>query len=106
MCISIRKKGRSSIIWQRCIICQVNTAESLTIPAEQRKDEVYRRLVSEFTSIQNAPFQNFKNHKTCYRSFTSKQNLSAISLILGEPLFESQENPDANDNQVKTIPEI
>ena len=75
---------------------------NLTAVVDQRKYEVYRRLVSEFTPLQNAPFQNFMYHKTCYRSFTRKQNLSAISLSLGEPYFESQENPAFNDTQVKT----
>ena len=60
------KKGRPSIDWQRCIICQVFTAEWLCIPTNKgrstfisavnkRKDEVYRKLVDEYTTVENAP---------------------------------------------------
>ena len=68
------KKGRPSIDWQRCIICQVFTAERLCIPTtkgrstvvsavNKRKDEVYRKLVDEYTTVENAPFGNTKYHK-------------------------------------------
>ena len=61
------KKGRPSIDWQRCIICQVFTTERLCIPTtkgrstfisavNKRKDEVYRKLVDGYTTVENAPF--------------------------------------------------
>jgi hypothetical protein len=48
-------------------ICQVFTAERLCIPTtkgrstvisavNKRKDEVYRKLVDEYTTVENAPF--------------------------------------------------
>ena len=84
------KKGRHSIDWQRCIICQVFTAARLCIPTNKgrstfisavnkRKDEVYRKLIDEYTTVENAPFGNTKYHKSCYKPFTSKQNLSTCS---------------------------
>jgi hypothetical protein len=84
------KKGRPSIDWQRCIICQVFTTERLCIPTNKgrstcisavnkRKYEVYRKLVDEYTTVENAPFGNAKYHKSCYKAFTSKQNLSTCS---------------------------
>ena len=84
------KKGRPSINWQSCISCQVFTAERLCIPTTKGrstfipamnkwKDEVYRKLVDEYTTVKNAPFENTKYHKSCYKAFTSKHNLSTCS---------------------------
>ena len=77
--VKCAKKGRFSIIWQRYINCQVNTAEHLTISTakgistfiaavEQRNESVYRRLVGEIQSIQNVPIHKVKYHKTCNRT--------------------------------------
>jgi hypothetical protein len=64
----------------------VITTERLCIPTtkgrstfisavKKRKDEVYRKFVDEYTPVENAPFGNTKYHKSCYKTFTSKQNL-------------------------------
>ena len=78
------KKGRPSIDWQRCIICQVFTTERLCIPTNKgrstcisavnkRKYEVYRKLVDEYTTVENAPFGNTKYHKSCCKAYVSNQ---------------------------------
>ncbi|VDH98616.1 Hypothetical predicted protein [Mytilus galloprovincialis] len=84
------KKGRLSIDWQRCTVCQVFTTERLcSLPAKgkatfisavnQRKDNVYRRLVDEYKTVEEAPLDRIKYHKSCYKAFTSKQNLTTFS---------------------------
>jgi hypothetical protein len=100
------KKGRPSIDWQRCIICQVFTAERLCIPTtkgrstfisavNKRKDEVYRKLV------ENTPFGNTKYHKSCYKAFTSKQNLSTCST---RPTSAScNQNPSSNEDNFTIV---
>ena len=45
------KKGRSSIIWYRCIIWQVNTAESLTIPTENGISTLLRSWINVNTKF-------------------------------------------------------
>ena len=56
--------GSSSINWQRCVICQVFSSEQLSSSTSKgpftlisvivkRKEEVYRRLVDEFKTIEN-----------------------------------------------------
>ena len=65
------KRGRYCNIWSRCIICQKITSENLA----QRQDELYRRLVQAFGSLENVAPTHVKYHKTCVRSYTSKRNL-------------------------------
>jgi hypothetical protein len=104
------KKGRPSIDWQRCIICQVFTAERLCIPTtkgrstfisavNKRKDEVYRKLV------ENTPFGNTKYHKSCYKAFTSKQNLSTCSNFKStRPTSAScNQNPSSNEDNFTIV---
>ena len=82
------KKGKQSVNLQRCIVCQVFTSERLCISTnkgrltilsavEKRKDEVYRRLIDEYKIVANIPVESIKYHRSCYKSFTSKHNLSA-----------------------------
>ena len=62
------------------ICIPTNKGRSTFISAvNKRKDTVYRKLVDEYTTVENAPFGNAKYHKSCYKAFTSKQNLSTCS---------------------------
>ena len=107
------KKGRPSIDWQRCIICQVFTAERLffCIPTtkgrstvisavNKRRDEVYRKLVDEYTTVENAPFGNTKYHKSCCKAYVSKQNLSPCSNFKSTRLTSAScnHNPSSNED--------
>jgi hypothetical protein len=105
------KKGRPSIDWQRCIICQIFTAERLCIPTtkgrstvisavNKRKDEVYRKLVDEYTTVENAPFGNTKYHKSCCKAYVSKQNLSPCSNFKSTRLTSASCN---QNHQMKII---
>ena len=110
------KKGRTSIDWQGCIICQVFTTEWLYISTtkgrstfisavNKRKDEVYRKLVDEYTTVENAPFGNTKYHKSCYKAFTSKQNLSTCSNFKStRPTSAScNQNPSSNEDNFTIV---
>ena len=110
------KKGRPSIDWQRCIICQVFTAARLCIPTtkgrstvisavNKRKDEVYRKLVDEYTTVENAPFGNTKYHKSCCKAYVSKQNLSPCSNFKSTRLTSAScnQNPSSNEDNVTIV---
>ena len=61
---------------------QLNSSTSkgrftLIITIVKRKDEVYRRLVDEFKIIENVHTEYIQYDRSCYKSFTSKHNLSA-----------------------------
>ncbi|CAC5362215.1 unnamed protein product [Mytilus coruscus] len=45
----------------------------------QRKDNVYRRLVNEYKTVEGLPLDRIKYHKSCYQAFTIKQNLTTFS---------------------------
>ena len=105
------KKGRPSIDWQRCIICQVFTAERLCIPTtkgrstvisavNKRKDEVYRKLVDEYTTVENT-----KYHKSCCKAFASKQNLSTCSNFNSTRLTSAScnQNPSSNEDNFTIV---
>ena len=110
------KKCRPSIDWQHCISCQVFTAERLCIPTtkgrstfisavNKRKDEVCRKLVDEYTTVENAPFGNTKYHKSCYKPFTSKQILSTCSNLKStRPISAScNQNPSSNEDNFTIV---
>jgi hypothetical protein len=58
-----------------------------------------RKLVDEYTTVENAPFGNTKYHKSCYKAFTSKQNLSTCSNFKStRPTSAScNQNPSSNE---------
>jgi hypothetical protein len=106
------KKGRPSIDWQRCIICQVFTTERLCIPTtkgrstfisavNKRKDEVYRKFVDEYTPVENAPFGNTKYHKSCYKTFTSKKTCQHVPTL--NPHVRLQHHAIRIHHQMKII---
>ena len=106
------KKGRPSIDWQRCIICQVFTAERLCIPTtkgrstfisavNKRKDEVYRKLVDEYTTVENAPFGNAKYHKNCYKHLPVSKTCQHVPTL--NPHVRLQHHAIRIHHQVKII---
>lgn len=81
-------KRKKSIDWRKCIICQTDTkgqesqrkASTVGIStflsaAKQRGDDVYRRIESE---IQDLRKRDIVWHISCYKSYTSKRNLSFV----------------------------
>jgi hypothetical protein len=98
------KRGKPSVDWQECIICQTKSPEKLYIfmdkdklsfvqATEVRKDEVYRQFVKELSSVNHIISENIevKYHKSCCKSYTSKQNLTRYS----HKTVSKQENTDS-----------
>ncbi|CAG2194971.1 unnamed protein product [Mytilus edulis] len=84
------KRGRMSINWQRCIICQNITTDTLSMTTDrgfttlmnavrQRQDNVFRLFLSEVDTLDDIIMNNIKYHKTCYRTYTSKHNIPSPS---------------------------
>ncbi|CAG2201224.1 unnamed protein product [Mytilus edulis] len=80
------KIRRMSNQWNLCIICQVSTVEklsSLSTKGQQtvldavntRKDDVFRRLHDEYSSLADVDIERLCYHKSCYKSYTSRVNL-------------------------------
>ena len=98
------KRGKTSLDWQECFICQTKSPEKLYIftdkgklcfvqATEVRKDEVYRRIVEELSSVNHIISENIevKYHRSCCKSYTSKQNLTRYS----HETVSKQENTDS-----------
>jgi hypothetical protein len=86
------KRGKTSLDWQECVICQSKSPEKLYIFTEKgklsfvqgtevQKDEVYRRIVEELSFVNRIISENIevKYHRSCCKSYTSKQNLTRYS---------------------------
>jgi hypothetical protein len=86
------KRGKASLDCQECVICQTKSCEKLYIitdkgklsfvqATEVRKDEVYRRIVEELSFVDHIISENIKvkYHRSCCKSYTSKQNLTRYS---------------------------
>ena len=86
------KRGKTSLDWQECVIYQTKSPEKLYIftdkgklsfvqATEVRKDEVYRRIVEELSFVNHIISENIevKYHRSCCKSYTSKQNLTRYS---------------------------
>ena len=83
---SLPKKCRNTSNWELCVICQINTSDSLSCATEKgrdtlfdainkRQDDVYCRLYDEFNSLSLVPLNEIKYHRSCYKAYTSKINL-------------------------------
>ena len=68
---SMPKKCRNTSNWELCVICQINTPDSLSCATEKgrdtlfdainkRQDDVYRRLYDEFNSLSLVPLNEIK----------------------------------------------
>jgi hypothetical protein len=80
------KKCRNTSNWELCVICQINTPDSLSCATEKgrdtlfdainkRQDDVYRRLYDKFNSLSLLPLNEIKYHMSCYKAYTIKRNL-------------------------------
>ena len=89
---SSAKRSKPSIDWNQCIICQCKSHEQLYFytnrgketfikAAEVHQDDVYRRLIEEVSSITHVVSESFvvKYHKSCCKSYTSKQNITCFA---------------------------
>ena len=83
----LAKRGKISFNIQRCIVCQLSSSERLCNPTnkgrttplfaiDERTDDSYRVLIEAYKTFENLPVNTFKYHRSCYKSYTSKQNLS------------------------------
>ncbi|CAC5392867.1 unnamed protein product [Mytilus coruscus] len=97
------KRGRMSINWQRCIICQNITQETLSMTTDrgfttlmnavrQRQDDVFRLFLSEVDTLDDIIMNNIKYHKTCYRTYTSKHNLPSPSSRISAAKVQQQQS--------------
>jgi hypothetical protein len=68
---SLPNKFRNTSNWELCVICQINTPDSLYCATEKgrytlfdainkRQDDVYRRLYDEFNSLSLVPLYEIK----------------------------------------------
>ncbi|CAG2225273.1 unnamed protein product [Mytilus edulis] len=97
------KRGRMSINWQRCIICQNITQETLSMTTDrgfttlmnavrQRQDGVFRLFLSEVDTLDDIIMNNIKYHKTCYRTYTSKHNIPSPSSCISAAKVQQQQS--------------
>ncbi|CAG2243524.1 unnamed protein product [Mytilus edulis] len=97
------KRGRMSINWQRCIICQNITQETLSMTTDrgfttlmnavrQRQDGVFRLFLSEVDKLDDIIMNNIKYHKTCYRTYTSKHNIPSPSSCISAAKVQQQQS--------------
>ena len=88
---SLPNKCRNTCNWELCVICQINTPDSLSCATEKgrdtlfdainkRQDGVYRRLYDEFNSLSFVPLNEIKYHSSCYDAYTSKRNLQRLTV--------------------------
>lgn len=80
-------KRKKSIDWRNCIICQNHKGQesqrkaspagitTFLSAAKQRSDEVYSRILPE---IEDLSKREIVWHTSCYKSYTSKRNLSFV----------------------------
>lgn len=91
--IPVAKKARLVTSFNECIICQKDRKEKLrtakessikTLLAalERRRDETYRRLVTEKEYLQDKD-NTIYWHSTCYSAYTSEQNLQYAEVQQG-----------------------
>ena len=98
------KRGKTSLDQQECVICQAKSSEKLYIftdngklrfvqATEVRMNEVYRRIVEELSFVNHIISENIEveYHRSCCKSYTSKQNLTRYS----HEKVSKQENTDS-----------
>jgi hypothetical protein len=93
------KRGKTSLDWQECVICQTKSPEKLFIftdkgklsfvqATEVRKDEVYRRIVEELSSVNHILSENIevKYHRSC----CNHTQVSKILLVILTKQFQNK----------------
>ncbi|XP_043362068.1 uncharacterized protein LOC122458284 isoform X4 [Dermochelys coriacea] len=86
------KKKRLSTNFEKCVVCQENQKNaklskatsagqnSVMLAAEARRDELYWRLLGEFSSLDAVP--PILYHRGCFQKYTSKSNLAHVRVML------------------------
>ena len=54
--------------------------DAVVLPQWENEKTLVYRLVDEYEKNENIPFENTKYHKSCYKYFKSKHNLSTSVL--------------------------
>ena len=115
---SLPKKCRNTNNWELCVICQINTNDSLSCTTEKgrdtlfdvinkRQDDVYRRLYDEFNSLSLVPVNEIKYHRSCYKAYTSKRNLQWFVSDVPESSNTSNDaSVSTMKTRSKTLPQI
>ena len=62
--------------------------------------EVYKRLVDEFKTIENVHTDKIQYHRSCYKSFTSKHNLSTSAF---STTAQNVSKPTVNTTSVSSL---
>nr|XP_005286201.1 regulator of chromosome condensation isoform X3 [Chrysemys picta bellii] len=85
------KKKRLSTNFEKCVVCQGNQKNaklsqatsagqnSVMLAAEARRDELYWRLLGEFSSLVAVP--PILYHRGCFQKYTSKSNLAHVRVM-------------------------
>jgi hypothetical protein len=84
------------------ICIPTNKGRSTFISAvNKRKDTVYRKLVDEYTTVENAPFGNAKYHKSCYKHLPVSTTCQHVPTL--NPHVRLQHHAIRIHHQVKII---
>ncbi|CAG2253830.1 unnamed protein product [Mytilus edulis] len=103
---SSSKRSRVCFNFEKCIICQRSSNESVTSftvkskcsffsSLERRNDEICQLFVEEYGSFAEIPMDslNMVYHRSCYKSYTSKHNVSvSVGNKSNEALDEETKN--------------
>ena len=86
------KRRRDKLILKICVICRQNTTEALSKLTSKgrdsfvaalkiRKDEVFHSLLQVVSSLDEIDTLQINYHRSCYKSYTSKQNCSTFKSV-------------------------
>ena len=112
------KKCPNTSNWELCVICQINTPDSLSSATEKgrdtlfdainkRQDDVYRRLYDEFNSLSLVPLNEIKYYRSCYKAYTSKRHLQRFVSDVPECSNTSNDaSVSTMKTRSKTLPQI
>ncbi|CAG2205309.1 unnamed protein product [Mytilus edulis] len=103
---SSSKRSRVCFNFEKCIVCQRSSNESVTSftvkskcsffsSLERRNDEICQLFVEEYGSFAEIPMDslNMVYHRSCYKSYTSKHNVSvSVGNKSNEALDEETKN--------------
>ena len=115
---SLPKKILNTSNWELCVICQINTPDSLSCATEtggdtlfdainKRQDDVYRRLYDEFNYLSFVPLNEIKYHRSCYKAYTSNRNLQRFVSDVPECCNTSNDaSVSTMKTRSKTLPQI
>ena len=91
-------RGKTSLYWQECVICQTKSPEKLYIftdkgklrfvqATEVRKDEVYRRIVEELSFVNHIISENIE---VKYHRVVNHTQVNKILLVILTKQFQNK----------------